>query len=68
MNWVQDAYSQAELVLQSLKLATEFLRSGGMLTSVETRTSHTRTYDAMIIQIDLVRMNHSDSISITENK
>ncbi|KAJ9210113.1 hypothetical protein DTO166G4_8303 [Paecilomyces variotii] len=27
--WVQDAFSQAELVLQSLKLATEFLVEGG---------------------------------------
>ncbi|KAK2808286.1 AdoMet-dependent rRNA methyltransferase spb1 [Emmonsiellopsis sp. PD_5] len=27
--WVQDAFSQAELVLQSLKLATEFLTPGG---------------------------------------
>src|SRR5204863_2533152 len=27
--WVQDAFSQAELVLQSLKLATEFLTLGG---------------------------------------
>ncbi|KAL2821593.1 AdoMet-dependent rRNA methyltransferase spb1 [Aspergillus granulosus] len=27
--WVQDAFSQAELVLQSLKLATEFLTEGG---------------------------------------
>lgn len=27
--WVQDAFTQSELVLQSLKLATEFLRKGG---------------------------------------
>ena len=27
--WVQDAYSQSELVLMSLKLAVEFLAKGG---------------------------------------
>lgn len=28
--WTQDAFSQSELVLMSLKLATEFLAKGGM--------------------------------------
>ncbi|KAL9035299.1 MAG: hypothetical protein Q9214_006647, partial [Letrouitia sp. 1 TL-2023] len=31
--WVQDAFSQAELVLQALKLGTEFLREGGTFVS-----------------------------------
>ena len=29
-NWTQDAFSQAELVLKSMKLATEFLMEGGL--------------------------------------
>ncbi|KAG7419016.1 AdoMet-dependent rRNA methyltransferase SPB1 [Fusarium oxysporum f. sp. rapae] len=31
--WVQDSFNQVELALQSLKLATEFLRSGGVFVS-----------------------------------
>jgi len=33
--WLQDAYTQVELTLRSLKLATEMLMEGGT-----TRTSH----------------------------
>jgi 23S rRNA U2552 (ribose-2'-O)-methylase RlmE/FtsJ len=29
-SWTHDAYSQSELVLMAAKLATEFLRSGGL--------------------------------------
>ncbi|EXM35712.1 hypothetical protein RAB80_004309 [Fusarium oxysporum f. sp. vasinfectum] len=31
--WVQDSFNQVELALQSLKLATEFLRAGGVFVS-----------------------------------